>query len=210
MTNAAPRQNLLRVVPKPGLVRTVGFSVLLVAVPVFGVLTFLGVHNGSWWIGAVGAAITLLACLFIYLRFRRTSIVVTDLAIEERGFWGGRNSFARADAAAVDLVHTVTPTSHEPTPQLIVRGADDRCLLRMRGAFWTADAMREVAGYLEPVAAAHQEPLTAAEFHTRYPDAAYWIEHRPIMRGAAIAALAVVVLALIFAMSAFVGLPVAG
>ena len=208
MTDAATRPYLLRVVPKPGLVRTVGLSVLVVAVPVFGVLSFLGVHNGNWWIGAVGAVVTLLACLFIYLRYRGTSIVVTDLAVEERGFWGARNSFATADASAVDFVHTVSPTSHEPVPQLIVRGTDDRCLLRMRGAFWTADAMRQIAGHLEPVATAHTEPLTAAEFHERYPGAAYWIEHRPIMRGAAIAVLTIVVLALIFALSAFIGVPV--
>ena len=186
---------------------TVGVSVLFVAVPVFGVLTFLGIHNGSWPIGAVGALITLLVCGFLYLRYLGTSIAVTDDTIEERGFWGGRNGFARADAASVDFVHTFTPTSPDPTPQLIVLDADDRCLLRMRGAFWTAEVMGEVASHLEPVTAVHEE-MSAAEFHERYPDAAYWIEHRPIVRGVAIAALTVVVLAVIFVMSAFVALPV--
>lgn len=208
MTDAAIRQDLLRVAPKSSLVRTVGFSVLLVAVPVFGVLTFLGTHNGSWPIGAIGALITLLVCGFIYLRYRGTSIAVTDDTIEERGFWGGRNSFARADAASVDFVHTFTPTSPDPAPQLIVRGADDRCLLRMRGAFWTAEVMREVASHLEPIAAVHEDAMSTAEFHERYPDAAYWIEHRPIVRGIAIGSLTVVALAVIFALSAVVGLPV--
>ena len=208
LTDAAIRQYLLRLAPKRGLLRSVGFSVLLVAGPVFGVLTFLGVHNGAWEVGAVGALVTLFACLFVYHRYRHTSISVTELCIEERGFWGRRNTFARSAAASVDLVHTFSPASPDPSPQLIVRDSDDRCLLRMRGAFWSIDAMREVAAYLEPVAAVHEEAMSATEFHERYPDAAYWIENRPIVRGALIAAATAVALALIFALSVFVGLPV--
>jgi len=210
LTDAAIRQNLLRVAPKRGLVRTVGVSVLLVAVPVFGVLTFLGVHNGTWRIGTIGALVTLAACIFIFIRYRHTSITVTDRSIEERGFWGGHNAFARTDATAVDLVHTYSPSVPEPAPQLLVLGADDRCLLRMRGVFWTAEAMHEVAAYLDPVMRVNDEAMTALEFYERYPGAAYWIEHRPIMRGIAIAALAAVVLALIFVLSALVSVPVTG
>jgi len=208
VTDAATRQLVLRLLPKRGLVRSVGVSVLLVAVPVFGVLTFLGAHNGTWRIGALGALLTLAVCVFAYLRYRRTSITVTALHIEERGFWGRHHSFARTDAASVDLVHSYSPTSPDPAPQLIARDAGGRCLLRMRGAFWTAEAMHEVADHLEPIVAVHSEAMTAKEFHQRFPGAAYWFEDRPLVMGVIIGVITIIVLAVIFALSAFVGLPV--
>ena len=207
MTDAAVRQQLLRLVPRPGLVRSVGVSVLLVAIPVFGVLTFLGLHNGTWRVGAFGALLTLVLCLVLLLRYRGTSIVVTDIAVEERGFWGGHSSFLRTDAATADIVYSYSPASPDPAPQLIVRDADGNCLLRMRGAFWTAEAMRAVTDHLEPIVAVHEEPMHAKEFHQLFPGAAYWFEGRPLAMSALIAVGTLIVLAVIFALSAVVGVP---
>jgi uncharacterized membrane protein len=207
VTDAATRQYLLRLTPKPGLLGNVGMSVLLVVIPVFGVLTFLGIHNGKWRIGAVGALVTLVACIFVFVRYRSTAITVTDTAIEERGFWGGHSSFLRTDAASLDLVHTYAPGSPEPAPQLLVLDSDQRCLLRMRGAFWTSESMDDIASHLESLTVVRHEAMTAAEFLRRYPNAGYWFEKHPLAMGALVAALAVVTLTVIFALSTLVGMP---
>jgi hypothetical protein len=175
------RQYLVRLSPRALLIRNIILSVLFISIPVFGVLFFLGLRNGSWPVAVVGEAISLLICALGYALHRATYIGITDSTIEERGFLGLRTSVPKADVANIVFAHTYTNASPEAVPQLVITDAHGNRLLRMRGVFWTLESMRSVIASMDVPATSHHEAMSVREFFTRYPGAAYWFENRPVL-----------------------------
>ena len=83
----------------------------------------------------VGQLGTILFCLIAYLRYRLTYIEVTPEAIVERGFVGFTRRIPLSRVATTVLAATYRSHAPDSTPQLMVRDAAGRRLLRMRGAF---------------------------------------------------------------------------
>ncbi len=175
-TDIAERRYLLLLTPKLGLMRTTAISILLVAVPVFGVLFFLGLHNGSWPLAIAGMALTLALCVIGAVLFRATFIGVTATTIEERGFWGSRITSPRVAVASVALASVYSRGLPEPVNELVVRDSEGRRLLRMRGSYWSIDAMRSVITALDVTPSVPSEVMTRTEFFASFPGAAYWFE----------------------------------
>jgi hypothetical protein len=177
-TDVAEQSYLLRLTPKTDLMRTTVLSVLLITVPVFAVLFFLGLRNGSWPLAVAGMTLTLALCAVGMVLFRATFIGVTATTIEERGFWGSRMTSARSAIASVALASVYSRGLPEPENDLIVRDSVGGRLLRMRGSYWSTEAMRSVISALDVTPALPAEVMTRTEFFASFPGAAYWFERR--------------------------------
>ena len=204
---ATTRHYLVRLSPRAVLIRNAILSILFVSIPVFGVLFFLGLHNGSWPVAVVGEIVSLALCGLGYALHRSTYIGITHTTIEERGFFGARSSVAKAEVASVVLANTYTNASPESVPQLVITDSNGDRLLRMRGVYWTADAMRSVIASIDVPAVSHRESMSMREFFTRYPSAAYWFENRPVLLTVATIGILAAVGAVVLLLVTLVGSP---
>jgi hypothetical protein len=201
------RQYLVRLSPRAMLIRSIIMSVMFVSITVFGVLFFLGMRNGSWPVAIIGLAASLLVCALGYALHRSTFIGITHTTIEERGFFGRRNSIPKTDVASVVFAHTYTNASPESVPQLVITDAKGERLLRMRGAFWTLESMRSVIASVDVPATSHRETMSMREFFARYPTAAYWFENRPALLTVATVGILCAVGAIVLLLVHLVGAP---
>lgn len=198
---------LVRLTPSIGLVRNTLLSILLVTVTVFGVLLFLGLRNGSWPIAAAGGVLTLLLTAIGYVRYRLTFVGITTATIEERRYCGGRTSFPRSDVASIVLADVYSNSSPDSSPQLIVRNSAGRRILRMRGAFWSIEAMNSLVSSLDIEPYRPAAAMSTAEFFRRFPGTAYWFENRPALTGAAVIGVLVAAAAAALGIMWVLGLP---
>lgn len=103
-----------------------------------------------------------------------------------------------------------TYRSHAPdsTPQLMVRDAAGRRLLRMRGAFWSLAAIRRVADATGVPTEHYPDPITSREFFAGFPGSAYWCEQRPVLFVATVLAVFAVSLAVVLGLMSLAGIPI--
>ena len=206
MTPGEPQHYLLRLTPRRSLLNNTLLSIITVGVPVLGVLFIFGLQNGSWPLAVGGALLTAGLCLILYRRYRLTFIGVTSSTIEERGYWGARTSFRRADVATVVLATIYSRGSPEPLPQLVVRDSAGTRILRMRGNFWSVEAMRSVIATMDVTPILPAEVMSSDEFFTRFPGAAYWFERRPLLAWLAIGGMLVVGIVIVVVILHIIGL----
>ncbi|MEO7122630.1 MAG: hypothetical protein ABI400_05845 [Lacisediminihabitans sp.] len=198
---------VIRVSPRSSLVRTGVLSYVLLSLPLFGALYFLGAPKGTWPIALVVHLVTIGGAIASYGIYRRTFIGITPSEAHERGALGGVKITPLQRISSAVLVTTYRSSSTETTEQLILCDADGRRLVRMRGEFWTTSAMRAVAAATRAPLEESLNPVTTQVFFEEYPGSAYWFENRPILTwGAVIVALAVV-LGLVLGLMALMGIP---
>jgi hypothetical protein len=87
-----------------------------------------------------------------------------------------------------------TSDGSESRPQLVVFGADNNRLLRMRGHYWTRKDMDIVAAAIDVPAHSLPETVSMGELRSDYPHALYVLERHPVLV-AAVAVLGTVVTA---------------
>jgi hypothetical protein len=195
--------------PKRGIVRSGLLILLIVPLPIFASLAFLNAQNGPWPFAAVGEALCLALAALGLLIHRRVFIGVTATTIEERGFRGRHTSLPVSDIATIVLAHTYTAASADTLPQLLVLDRAGRRMLRMRGVFWSEESMLAVAGSLGEEVEHVAEPMTTAEFFSRYPGTAYWFENRPHVAIAALAVALLTCVGVVLGLMQLLGLPIA-
>ena len=199
---------LTRVVPRRILVRDALCSYVLISVALFGSLYYLSIPRGTWPALLAGQFGTVAFCLLAYLRYRLTYIEVTTESIVERGFFGFTHRIPLASVATTVLAETYRSHAPDSTPQLLVRDADGRRLLRMRGTFWSLAAMHRVADATGVPIEHHPDPITAQEFFANFPGSAYWFEHRPaffVVTGVAVFAVS---LGVVLGLMSLAGIPI--
>lgn len=198
---------LVRVSPSHSLVRNGMLSYALLSLPLFGVLYYLGASNGSWPIALAAHFISLVLVGAIYLRFRSLFIGVTGTSVHERGLFSRETVVPLSQVRRAILVATYRSSSTETVLQLLLRGTDDRRLLRMRGVFWSEADMRAVAAATGASLTERTDPITAKVLFEEYPGSAYWFENRPTLTILAIIVSLVAVLGLVLALMALMGIP---
>ncbi|MET4583702.1 hypothetical protein ABIE21_003228 [Conyzicola nivalis] len=156
-------------------------AALAFLVPSFGVLYFLTVPNGPW---PVVVAVQLVASLLLLLAcwtYFRVAIWVSPERITERGFFGSLTSVPAEEIGAVVLAHTFHGGGADTVPQLFVCDEHGNQLVRMRGQFWSLEAMTAVADGLGIEPTDLGEPLSNRELLEQYPGLLYWFERRPYL-----------------------------
>ena len=180
---AAPASDDVVVLPRPSLARSATLTAIASLAPVAALLLWLTHDTGDWpavlWVADVVIVIGLVA----YWRYRVSSTVVSPTEFVKRGWLPGFVRLRRDRIAALVLVRTYLSHSTETVPQLYATDASGARLFRMRGTYWSEEAVARVVEALDVPTTRVAKPLTPREFHREHPAARYWYEGRPWLSG---------------------------
>jgi hypothetical protein len=168
---------------------TGSLTVGLVIVPPFAALYWLTVPTGGWPVILAIHAVTLAVATLGSLRVRHAVIKIDERGIRERGYLGRLVVTPPSDVASIVVVRVLLGSSVETTTQLFVLDAAGRTRLRMRGQYWSAEALRAVEAALDAPVQRIDSPLTREELLAAFGRNLYWYERHA---GPAFTALAAV------------------
>ena len=196
--------------PRRSLYRQALLATLAFLGPVLIVLYWITIPDGPWVVVLVTHLIASAAFAVASWSFFAVAVWVHPTGIAERGFFGSRTHFERDEIDSIMLVRTFAGGSPTETmPQLFVCGPNGEQLVRMRGAFWTDEAMEAVSEELDIPITEFSESVTSAELLEEYPHLLYWFERRPVLAAAVFSASVVVGGGIIYGVVALLGLPAA-
>lgn len=176
---------VLLVRTRPSLMRSGTLAITAGAVPLFAVLYWLSISQGSWRRVLVVHVVFMALWAFAWFRFRRVYVKVDDERITDQSFLK-RTVIPRRDVADILIAQTYRDSSADTVPQLLALDKAGRRLFRLRGYFWTRDDMLAIAKAIGVRPRIDPEPLTRREFYESYPGSAYWYEGRPWLKTAGI------------------------
>lgn len=168
--------------PHRDLLKQSTLALLAFFAPTFAVLYWLTIPSGQWMPVLLSQLGVTLVCGFGLVASYRAFVRVDGAGISERGFFGRHTTFPSASIGSVVLLELYLSGALDTLPQLFVTGHDGRLLLRMRGQFWSRDAMNTVADELGVPIVRVPEPLTLADLNRLRPELLYWFERRPPSR----------------------------
>jgi len=200
----------VRLRPRRGLLWSGVFVLVIVPLPVVATLITLGMPNGSWPIARIGGVISIVVFFIGLHLFRTTEIVISATQITERGFFSRTVCTPISAVNSLVLVHTFSISSSETLPQLIVRNDRNDRILRMRGAFWSEQTMREAAAAIGSPLEEPVDALTSRQFFEQYSGSAYWFENQPALGVAIAAVIGLACIGGVLGLMSLLGLPLAG
>jgi len=171
--------------PRRTLARSVGLTLAALAFPLIAVDLWALQPRGDLGIVTAVVAVLLGCAVIAWRRYRRTEVLMSELGIVERGFFGQVQSIAGRDIAGVIRLELYRGATLDTTRQLFVVDGRGRCLFRMRGTFWDTTTMDRVAGVLGVEEVVRPEPATLAELRASDPELLYWFERLPFAHVAA-------------------------
>jgi len=165
--------------------RSLGLAVLALFAPIFAVLYWLMIPSGTWlWVASAHLAITFV-CGIALFGACRAYVRVGGAGFSERSIGGHVSTVAVTDVGSVIMMDLYRSDALDTEPQLFVIGQSGERLMRMRGQFWTQDAMECVADELGVPVLRVPEPLTLSELNLWKPELLHWFERRLVLRCAA-------------------------
>ncbi|MDZ4044270.1 MAG: hypothetical protein U1E32_00645 [Rhodoglobus sp.] len=178
---------LARVRPRESLVRAGAVALVIGGIPLFGVLYWLSLAQGSWRrVLAVNVTVAAIA-LFAWIRHRRAYTEVGESQLVKQAYLR-RRVVDRDRIASTLIAHTWRPGSSESIPQLLVLDRAGECLVRLRGTVWSLESMETIAEALGVPSTVETHTMTLREFYAEHPNTAYWYEGRPWITVAGIVA----------------------
>jgi hypothetical protein len=159
---------------------------LVFMIPVFIVLFAMTVPDGPWELVLIAQVLISVAILISSWRFFKLAIWVSGDTIAERGFFRLHREFRTSEVGSLLFVNTYN--GREIHPQLFVRDHSGALLIRMRGQFWSRDAMDQLVEALDVPVQLIEDPTTIAELRDTIPKGLYWFERLPVAAGFAFAA----------------------
>ena len=118
--------------------------------------------------------------------------------ITETGFFGRTVRVEAADIGSIFVADVFEASGTRTVPQLFVRDAAGRQVLRMRGQFWSKQSMDTVLETLDVPQEARTHSLSTQEIREEYPGLLYWFERRPLLAALAFTAGTAVVGAIVY------------
>ncbi|MEO6943280.1 MAG: hypothetical protein ABI053_01040 [Lacisediminihabitans sp.] len=205
MTSVLPNRVLVR--PKASLLRNVVSSVVLFSLPLYGALYVLGVSRGSWLVVLGSQCVGIALCALVWARYRAIAVSVSELSIDERGFFF-RQSWPLDAVREVILTEIYRPSSAETWHQLLVTDRDNNRLLRMRGVFWREAEMRRVAEAIGVPVTETAEPVTQQAFMAEHPQSVDWYERSRVSSAIVLATALIVAVGIVVGLMALAGVPI--
>ncbi|MGV8858868.1 hypothetical protein [Rhodoglobus sp.] len=183
--SSAPLRNDLRrrLGPPISLFRRGLFAGLAFTIPVFGVLYTLTVPNGPWLAVALTHVAAIVAAVAASVSYFRSAIWIGPASpmVTERGFFFGRlTHFAKSDAVSLLRAEVYTSDGSETRPQMVILGANNKRLLRMRGQYWTQADMDVVAAEFDVPVVTIPGAVSTGELREDHPHALYFMERHPV------------------------------
>ena len=172
--------------------RTVALTSVALVTPLFAVLYFLTVPNGTWPVVLAEHVIVMLACAFATIRLRRARVWVAGRGIAMRNALGLRRTLDREQIGQLLLVQTYRGQTLDTQPQLFVVTGEGRTAMRLRGSLWSRESMRRLAQELDiPLTKIH-EAMTHGELRRTHPHLLPWLERRRVALALTMVAVAAV------------------
>ncbi|GAA4265489.1 hypothetical protein [Frondihabitans peucedani] len=181
------------VTPLPTLGRTALLSGAFSLLPVFAVVLYLARTSPAWPVVLAVEAVVAVVFVVVYIRFRLVYSRVTRTHFVKRRMLLPQVSVQRTSIDRL-LLHRVYRTgSTEALTQLLGVDSLGRRVLGMNALFWSEDDIQRVVEALDVQTTVDTLPMSAAEYHRRFPVARGWYLRWPVLIGAAAAALGVLV-----------------
>jgi len=174
--------------PRSTVARTSVLTAVAGLAPVFVALLWLTWGTSHWPAVLWAADVALVVGLVAWWRFRVSFVGVTATEFIKRGWLPGFVRLPRDEIAALVLVHTYRPDSVETVPQLFATSLDGRPLFRMRGTYWSEEAIAVVSEALDAPTTVEPKPMSFADLYRRYPGSRSWYEGRPWLTALAVVA----------------------
>lgn len=168
----------VRVLPRASLGRAWLIAALVAGLPLFGVLYWLSLEQGSWRRVLVVQVLLVAASALVWTRHTGAFAEVGERTVTKQAFIGS-TIIPRDRIAEARIVTTWRHGSSEAVPQLLLLDEDGHTLLRMDGTFWDLDSMERIAEATGVTISHDVEPTAAKEFLTEHPTAAYFYEGKP-------------------------------
>lgn len=170
--------HLLRTEPR--VARDIGLGVLALCAPIFAVLFWVMIPAGTWLWVATAQLVTMLALVLALLGANRAYVSVGPAGFSERDILGHIRTIDAAEVASVILMNLYRSDTLDTQPQLFAVGHGGELLLRMRGQFWSEEAMETVADELGAPVLRVADPLTLVELNRWQPGLVHWFERRHV------------------------------
>jgi hypothetical protein len=168
----------VRVLPRASLGRAWLIAALVSGLPLFSVLYWLSMEQGSWRRVLVVQVILVVIAALIWTRHTGAFTEVGERTVTKQAFFGS-TIVPRDRITEARLVTTWRHGSSEAVPQLLLLDEHGHTLLRMDGTFWDQESMERIAAATGVTVTHEVEPSAAKEFLTEHPTAAYFYEGRP-------------------------------
>ncbi|GAA1703698.1 hypothetical protein GCM10009792_24820 [Microcella alkalica] len=195
-----PRRRLLR----DGLL-AIGLVLIVLGAPLL-----LTVPNGNGPVVIAAAGVVVVLCVIGVLDFARAAITITEGELVKRAFLTPPFRVPLDRIESVHVLEVYPSGTTRSVPQLLALSAEGERLFRMRGQFWTRNAIDQVAEATKAVVIRSDEPLTQKEFHDQWQQAAYWYENRPVLAAAGFTGAVVVAAAIVYGMLVLADAPLNG
>lgn len=181
-SDALPRTTSRGIVlrPRSVILRSGVLTTTAVMLPVFGVAYLLTWSSNLWQAVLAAQLVATAVALLAGGLFLRSSIEVRDGAIVERPYFG-RTTVIRLDRVRSALVaQMLGDDAASDLPQLFLRDAEGRLLLRMHGRTWAEEHIEAVAA-ATGVNVERTDPVSPAELRAEVPELLWWFERRPVL-----------------------------
>ena len=181
-SDALPRTTSRGIVlrPRSVILRSGVLTTTAVMLPVFGVAYLLTWSSNLWQAVLAAQLVATAVALLAGGLFLRASIEVRDGAIVERPYFG-RTTVIRLDRVRSALVaQMLGDDAASDLPQLFLRDAEGRLLLRMHGRTWAEEHIEAVAA-ATGVNVERTDPVSPAELRAEVPELLWWFERRPVL-----------------------------
>lgn len=173
-----PHGHLLR----DGIIASVAFLA-----PVFVVAHLLAAPAGNGQAVFLLQLVVTCGLVVAAIGYFRAAIWVSPAALSERGYFGLRHTYPRAQIACIVRAETFGSGS-DPVAQLFACDADGRVLVRMRGQYWSTESMDLVVAVLAAPVTVVPDVLTTEELAHSHPHLPYWFERSRVLLALSIAA----------------------
>ncbi|MGO4692582.1 hypothetical protein [Glaciibacter sp. 2TAF33] len=144
--------------------------------PLFGALYWLTIPDGVWPVVLTAQVVVTIIFASGLVAALRAVIWVDRAAVTERGFFGRVSTFARNDIGGIVILELYRSGALDTQSQLFLTDPNGCLLLRMRGQFWSREAMETVADVLGVPVERVPEPMTLLELRRERPELPFWFE----------------------------------
>lgn len=194
-----------RLRPHPYLYRRGVGAIIAFFAPAFAVLYFLTIPHGPWLVVLIAQLVVIALFAYSVIAYLRLGVWVTSDSIAERGFFGITKRYDRSQLGPSVLANMYHGGWVETVPQLFICDPAGRQLIRLRGQFWSREAMQAVTSTLDVPLIEVDHPISRSELHATYPGLLYWFERRPVVAALVFAAVLVVSGAVLYALLVALG-----
>ncbi|MFB2586582.1 hypothetical protein [Herbiconiux liukaitaii] len=165
--------------PRVQIIRQVRLAAAALILPVFTAMLWFAIPRGTWLRVVVAFAFVTALYLVGAALLRRVSIRLTDDGVVERGFFRRETRVPAKRIAAAVVLDVYRGVTAETDRQLFLVDSAGELLVRLRGEYWTNEAIETVASTFGVPVRRSPDPVTTAQLRRDVPELLFWFERWP-------------------------------